>query len=58
MNMNDIIVRKRDGFKLTQEEIRYFVKGYTAGNIPDYQAAAFLMAVYFQKMDRGGDFLN
>lgn len=52
MNMNDIIVRKRDGFKLTQEEIRYFVKGYTAGNIPDYQAAAFLMAVYFQKMDR------
>ena len=52
MNMNDIIVRKRDGYKLTQEEIRYFVKGYTEGVIPDYQAAAFLMAVYFQKMDR------
>lgn len=43
MNMNDIIVKKRDGGALTQAEIRYFIKGYTAGEIPDYQAAALLM---------------
>ncbi|NLY17854.1 MAG: thymidine phosphorylase, partial [Clostridiaceae bacterium] len=47
----DIILKKRNGHKLSREEIEYMVKGYTAGDIPDYQAAAFLMAVYFQKMD-------
>lgn len=52
MNMNDIIVKKRDGGKLTQEEIRYFVKGYTQGDIPDYQASALLMAIFFKKMDK------
>jgi pyrimidine-nucleoside phosphorylase len=47
----DIILKKRNGFKLTREEIEYMVKGFTIGEIPDYQAAAFLMAIYFQKMD-------
>jgi len=47
----DIILKKRNGHKLSKEEIEYMVKGYTAGEIPDYQASAFLMAVYFQKMD-------
>lgn len=51
MNMNDIIIKKRDGGKLTKEEIEWFVKGYTEGLIPDYQAAALLMAVFFRKMD-------
>ena len=52
MNMNDVILKKRNGGKLTQEEIKYFVDGYTKGEIPDYQASALLMAIYFQKMDR------
>ena len=52
MNMNDVILKKRNGGRLTQEEIKYFVDGYTKGEIPDYQASALLMAIYFQKMDR------
>ena len=51
MNMLDIIIKKRDGGKLSGEEIRYFVSGYATGSIPDYQASAFLMAVFFSKMD-------
>src|SRR5699024_3627675 len=38
----------REGFSLTEEEIHYFVNGYTNGLIPDYQASALLMAIYFQ----------
>ena len=45
MNMNDVILKKRNGGKLTQEEIKYFVDGYTKGEIPDYQASALLMAI-------------
>ena len=52
MNMNDIILKKRDGMKLTQAEIQYVVKGYVAKEIPDYQVSALLMAIYFQKMDK------
>ena len=50
MRMYDVIHKKRNGGELTEEEIRFFVKGYTDGSIPDYQAAAFCMAVYFQGM--------
>ena len=45
MRMYDIIQKKRDGFALGEEEIRFFIDGYTRGEIPDYQAAALLMAV-------------
>ncbi|ALX48005.1 pyrimidine-nucleoside phosphorylase [Lentibacillus amyloliquefaciens] len=50
MRIYDIIEKKRDGEKLTREEIRFFINGYTNGEIPDYQASAFLMAVFFQDM--------
>lgn len=50
MNMYDIIKRKRDGAVLSKEEIDYFVGGYTAGKIPDYQVAALLMAIYYRGM--------
>ncbi|MFC5588301.1 pyrimidine-nucleoside phosphorylase [Sporosarcina soli] len=49
--MVDVIEKKRNGEKLTNEEITFFVNGYTDGSIPDYQASAFLMAIYFQGMD-------
>jgi len=50
MRTVDIITKKRDGGELTREEIEFFIKGYVAGDIPDYQAAAWAMAVYFQGM--------
>jgi len=48
--MYDIIYRKREGEELTEKEIDFFVQEYTKGNIPDYQAAALLMAIFFRKM--------
>lgn len=51
MRMTDIIEHKKQGLKLTKEEIEFFVREYTKGDIPDYQAAALAMAVYFNKMD-------
>lgn len=51
MRMYDLIFKKRNGGVLSKEEINYFVKEYTDKIIPDYQAAALLMAIYFQKMD-------
>lgn len=50
MRMYDIIECKRDGKELSYEELQYFIKGYCNGTIPDYQAAALLMAVYFRGM--------
>jgi len=50
MNTVDIIGKKRDGKELSYEEIEYIVMGYTNGDIPDYQMAAFLMAVYLNDM--------
>ena len=50
MNMEEIIRIKRDGGVLTPSELKYFVHGYVAGEIPDYQASALLMAIYFQKL--------
>ena len=51
MRMVDIIEKKRDGLTLTDEEIRFFVRGYVDGTVPDYQASAFAMAVLFRGMD-------
>lgn len=51
MNMYDLIRKKKMGEALTGDEIQFFVDGYTSGQIPDYQASAFLMAVYFQGMN-------
>ena len=51
MNTYDIIMKKRDGNVLTEEEIQYMVTGFTDGSIPDYQMSAFLMAIYFQGMN-------
>ncbi len=50
--MVDIIEKKRDGQALTQAEIKWFVEGYTKGEIPDYQASALAMAIYFQDMNQ------
>ncbi|MEB6201354.1 pyrimidine-nucleoside phosphorylase [Mammaliicoccus fleurettii] len=50
MRMVDIIAKKRDGKKLSKEEIKFFIKGYTSGEIPDYQASSLAMAIYFQDM--------
>lgn len=52
MDMQQIIIKKRDGGKLSQEELAYFVKGYVDGKIPDYQVSALLMAICFQGLDR------
>lgn len=52
MRMYDIIMKKRNGGELTKEEIYFFVDGYTKGEIPDYQASALMMAIYFQKMSQ------
>lgn len=50
MRMYDIIMKKRNGGELSKEEIDFFIEGYTRGEIPDYQASALMMAIYFQKM--------
>lgn len=50
MRMYDIISKKRDGNILSNEEISFFINGYVKGSIPDYQASALLMAIYFKGM--------
>jgi len=50
MRAVDVIIKKRDGEELTPEEIRFFIEGFTHGEIPDYQAAAWAMAIVFRGM--------
>ena len=50
MRMYDIIVKKRNGEALSDEELAFFVKGYTEGTIPDYQVSALLMAILLNGM--------
>ncbi len=51
MRMYDVIHKKRNGDVLTKEEIHYFINGYVNGEIPDYQASALMMAIYFRGMN-------
>ncbi|WP_304942427.1 pyrimidine-nucleoside phosphorylase [Vallitalea guaymasensis] len=51
MRMYDIIEKKKLGMVLSEDEIKYFVNGYTEGKIPDYQVSALLMAIYFKGMN-------
>lgn len=51
MHILEIISKKKEGLALSKEEINYFIEGYTKGEIPDYQASALLMAIYFKGMD-------
>jgi len=50
--MVDVIEKKRDGHELTDEEIRFFIKGYTDGSIPDYQASSLAMAIVWRGMNK------
>ncbi len=52
MRAVDLIQKKRDGQALSPAEIEWFIEAYTAGDIPDYQAAALLMAVFWRGMNR------
>ena len=52
MRVVDLIEKKRDGQALTEAEIRFLIEGYTAGIVPDYQMAAWAMAVFFRGMNR------
>ncbi len=49
--MYEIISKKRDGLELTREEISYVISGYVGGGIPDYQIAAWLMAIYIRGLN-------
>ncbi len=51
MRMYDVIAKKRDGHELSSEEIYGFIEGYVDGSIPDYQASALLMAIFFNGMN-------
>lgn len=51
MRMYDVIEKKRDGGKLTREEIEFWINGYVKGEIPDYQVSSLLMAIFFRGLD-------
>lgn len=52
MQIYDIIYKKRNGGKLSEDEIRFIVSGYTAGTVRDYQMSALLMAMFLRGMDK------
>ncbi len=52
MRMYDLIMKKRNGYSLSEEEIRFMINAYTRGDIPDYQMSAMMMAIYFQGMTK------
>ncbi len=52
MRMVDIIIKKRDGLRLSKEEIEFVINGYTKGQIPDYQMSALAMAIVFKGMEK------
>ncbi len=51
MRMVDVIIKKKEGQKLSKEEIEFFIKGITDGSIPEYQASSLLMAICIKGMD-------
>ena len=52
MQMTDIILKKRDGNELSNEEIEFFIHNYVSNKIPDYQASALAMAIFYQGMTK------
>ncbi|MFP4330979.1 MAG: thymidine phosphorylase [Spirochaetaceae bacterium] len=52
MRALDLIIKKRDGEELSEEELEFLIEGYVSGEIPDYQVSSFLMAVFFRGMSR------
>ncbi len=51
MRMYDLIMKKRNGGVLSEEEIKFMINSYTTGEMPDYQMSAMMMAIYFQGMN-------
>ncbi|MBN2723851.1 MAG: thymidine phosphorylase [Deltaproteobacteria bacterium] len=50
MIFQDVIIKKRDGYELSPDEIKYFIDNYSAGTLPDYQVASLLMAIFLRGM--------
>ncbi len=53
MHAAELIEHKRNGEELSAADVREFIAGYVRGDVPDYQAAAFLMAVWFRGLTPG-----
>ena len=51
MNIVEIIEKKRNGGKLSKEELAFWIEGVMDGGVPDYQTSALLMAIYFRGLD-------
>ncbi|PIW12049.1 MAG: pyrimidine-nucleoside phosphorylase [Candidatus Infernicultor aquiphilus] len=51
MRFSDLIIKKRNGLKLTENDIKFMIEKYNEGKIPDYQMSAMLMAIYFKGMN-------